>query len=155
MVGGFFVCTVYYSVYFQSKRASQLALQRSFCWCGRWDSNPHVMDTRTSNVPVCRFQHFRLQVNCKGYFSTGSAQKSSPPLHLFYKLRLSGAKQRPWAVPPKRQRRKSFPTRPQKHGRRFYRAAKGSRRNPYRGLPPAPVRCIFRCRYASGRAPTQ
>lgn len=29
-------------------------------WCGRWDLNPHVMDTRTSNVPVCRFQHFRL-----------------------------------------------------------------------------------------------
>ena len=21
--------------------------------------NPHVIDTRTSNVPVCRFQHFR------------------------------------------------------------------------------------------------
>ena len=29
-------------------------------WCGRWDLNPHVMDTRTSNVPVCRFQHFRI-----------------------------------------------------------------------------------------------
>lgn len=29
-------------------------------WCGRWDLNPHVIDTRTSNVPVCRFQHFRL-----------------------------------------------------------------------------------------------
>ena len=28
-------------------------------WCGRWDLNPHVIDTRTSNVPVCRFQHFR------------------------------------------------------------------------------------------------
>ena len=30
-----------------------------FFWCGRWDLNPHVIDTRTSNVPVCRFQHFR------------------------------------------------------------------------------------------------
>ena len=29
-------------------------------WCGRWDLNPHVIDTRTSNVPVCRFQHFRI-----------------------------------------------------------------------------------------------
>ena len=29
-------------------------------WCGRWDLNPHVIDTRTSNVPVCRFPHFRL-----------------------------------------------------------------------------------------------
>ena len=33
---------------------------RSFFWCGRWDLNPHVIDTRTSNVPVCRFQHFRI-----------------------------------------------------------------------------------------------
>ena len=31
----------------------------TFVWCGRWDLNPHVIDTRTSNVPVCRFQHFR------------------------------------------------------------------------------------------------
>lgn len=30
-----------------------------FCWCGRWDLNPYVMDTRPSNVPVCRFQHYR------------------------------------------------------------------------------------------------
>ena len=31
-------------------------------WCGRWDLNPHVMDTRTSNVPVCLFQHFRITI---------------------------------------------------------------------------------------------
>ena len=34
-------------------------------WCGRWDLNPHVIDTRTSNVPVCRFQHFRIR-QCLG-----------------------------------------------------------------------------------------
>ena len=31
-----------------------------FEWCGRWDLNPHVIDTRTSNVPVCLFQHSRI-----------------------------------------------------------------------------------------------
>lgn len=35
-------------------------------WCGRWDLNPHVMDTRTSNVPVCRFQHFRIMSSAHG-----------------------------------------------------------------------------------------
>ena len=34
-----------------------------FRWCGRWDLNPHVIDTRTSNVPVCRFQHFRITIS--------------------------------------------------------------------------------------------
>ena len=29
-------------------------------WCERWDLNPHVKDTRTSNVPVCLFQHSRI-----------------------------------------------------------------------------------------------
>ena len=29
-------------------------------WCGKWDLNPYVEDTRTSNVPVCLFQHCRI-----------------------------------------------------------------------------------------------
>ena len=35
----------------------------SFVWCGRWDLNPYVCDTRPSNVPVCLFQHYRI-FNC-------------------------------------------------------------------------------------------
>ena len=31
-----------------------------FVWCGRWDLNPYVEDTRPSNVPVCLFQHYRI-----------------------------------------------------------------------------------------------
>ena len=32
----------------------------SFCWCERWDLNPHdLTDTSTSSLPVCRFQHAR------------------------------------------------------------------------------------------------
>ena len=31
-----------------------------FCWCERWDLNPHdLTDTSTSSLPVCRFQHAR------------------------------------------------------------------------------------------------
>ena len=29
-------------------------------WCEGGDLNPHVVDTRTSNVPVCQFQHPRI-----------------------------------------------------------------------------------------------
>ena len=61
VAGAFVFCKCVIKVYTRkAKRALQLALQRSFLWCGRWDLNPHVMDTRTSNVPVCRFQHFRI-----------------------------------------------------------------------------------------------
>ena len=28
--------------------------------CEQWDLNPHVINTRPSNVPVCQFQHARL-----------------------------------------------------------------------------------------------
>ena len=28
-------------------------------WCEQWDLNPHVINTRPSNVPVCQFQHAR------------------------------------------------------------------------------------------------
>ena len=29
-------------------------------WCEGGDLNPHVVDTRTSNAPVCQFQHPRI-----------------------------------------------------------------------------------------------
>ena len=29
-------------------------------WCEKRDLNPYVKDTRTSNVPVCQFQHSRI-----------------------------------------------------------------------------------------------
>ena len=28
-------------------------------WCARRDLNPYAISTRTSNVPVCQFQHSR------------------------------------------------------------------------------------------------
>ena len=31
-------------------------------WCEERDLNPHVKDTRTSNVPVCLFQHPRISL---------------------------------------------------------------------------------------------
>ena len=40
----------------------------SRCWCARRDLNPYVEDTRTSNVPVCQFQHSRI--TNAGYYST-------------------------------------------------------------------------------------
>ena len=39
----------------------------SLFWCARRDLNPYAIGTRTSNVPVCQFQHSR---NYKGYYST-------------------------------------------------------------------------------------
>ena len=42
----------------QSKNPDAIA--SGFSWCGRWDLNPYVLDTRPSNVPVCLFQHYRL-----------------------------------------------------------------------------------------------
>jgi len=36
-------------------------------WCGKWDLNPYVKDTRPSNVPVCLFQHYRIS-ECKSYY---------------------------------------------------------------------------------------
>ena len=35
-------------------------------WCARRDLNPYVVDTRTSNVPVCQFQHSRT-INASYY----------------------------------------------------------------------------------------
>ncbi len=35
-------------------------------WCARRDLNPYVVDTRTSNVPVCQFQHSRI-TNAENY----------------------------------------------------------------------------------------
>ena len=33
-----------------------------FCWCERWDLNPHdLTNTGTSSLPVCLFQHARGQ----------------------------------------------------------------------------------------------
>ena len=36
----------------------------SLIWCGKWDLNPYVKDTRPSNVPVCLFQHTRIFCFC-------------------------------------------------------------------------------------------
>ena len=36
-----------------------------FIWCGKWDLNPYVKDTRPSNVPVCLFQHYRVFSNAR------------------------------------------------------------------------------------------
>ena len=59
-----------------------------FIWCGRWDLNPHVMDTRTSNVPVCLFQHFRITLYhytiCCAFVKTVSRQ--TPPKILVLSL---------------------------------------------------------------------
>ena len=59
--------TVFFHTIFPSEGAGLSRYYRpSFSfWCGRWDLNPHVIDTRTSNVPVCRFQHFRIR-QCLG-----------------------------------------------------------------------------------------
>ena len=35
-------------------------------WCGKRDLNPYVKDTRPSNVPVCQFQHCRINDLCEG-----------------------------------------------------------------------------------------
>ena len=41
----------------QKKTSKRMSL---FCWCERWDLNPHdLTDTSTSSLPVCRFQHAR------------------------------------------------------------------------------------------------
>ena len=40
-------------------------------WCARRDLNPYVVDTRTSNVPVCQFQHSRI-TNAR-YYIIGAA----------------------------------------------------------------------------------
>ena len=75
----------------QYKKSAETLSRRSLFWCGRWDLNPHVMDTRTSNVPVCRFQHFRRcrrdrARHCKGYFSTHAAKMQG----LFFTRRRAG-----------------------------------------------------------------
>ena len=44
---------------------------RFLTWCARRDLNPYVVDTRTSNVPVCQFQHSRI--TNVGYYSIQSA----------------------------------------------------------------------------------
>ena len=41
------------------KREPSLMILLIFIWCGKWDLNPYVEDTRPSNVPVCLFQHCR------------------------------------------------------------------------------------------------
>ena len=62
-----------------------------FIWCGRWDLNPHVMDTRTSNVPVCLFQHFRITLYhytiCCAFVKTVSRQ--TPPKILVFKVEIN------------------------------------------------------------------
>ena len=43
-----------------TKRDTRLCV--SFCWCERWDLNPHdLTNTGTSSLPVCLFQHARGQ----------------------------------------------------------------------------------------------
>ena len=44
----------------QKNKTAQIHYLSGFIWCERWDLNPHVKDTRTSNVPVCLFQHSRI-----------------------------------------------------------------------------------------------
>ena len=43
----------------QRKRNQSRQIRRLWLWCEWRDLNPYVMDTRPSNVPVCRFQHTR------------------------------------------------------------------------------------------------
>ena len=46
------------SHFLQKKKPRQAKAYLGF-WCAKWDLNPYVVDTRTSNVPVCLFQHSR------------------------------------------------------------------------------------------------
>ena len=107
-------------------------------WCGRWDLNPHVMDTRTSNVPVCRFQHFRSnRIDCERYNTTIHTQKSS----LLQKFYSRIAKKRP--APPEenlRGRRAVYEEKRKWQIRRgsFRAAGQGSATSPWQ--PPAPYR---------------
>ena len=48
----------------QKNKTAQIHCLSGFIWCERWDLNPHVKDTRTSNVPVCLFQHSRIFLTC-------------------------------------------------------------------------------------------
>ena len=43
-------------------------------WCARRDLNPYVEDTRTSNVPVCQFQHSRITNVCNYTIGPSSCQ---------------------------------------------------------------------------------
>lgn len=107
-------------------------------WCGRWDLNPHVIDTRTSNVPVCRFQHFRSnRIDCERYNTTIRTQKSS----LLRKFYSRIAKKRP--APPEvsfRGRRAVYEEKRKWQIRRgsFRAAGQGSATSPWQ--PPASYR---------------
>ena len=65
-------------------------LRRATCspqvWCERWDLNPHVIDTRTSNVPVCLFQHSRSTNDIIAVFR----EDVNGFFHLFWKAADSG-----------------------------------------------------------------
>ena len=52
---------------------------KTYFWCGGWDLNPHVNDTRTSNVPVCLFQHRRKYLT----IITASFLVVNPFFHFF------------------------------------------------------------------------
>ena len=129
---------VFKSVFAKSKRAQEPTFLRSFFWCGRWDLNPHVIDTRTSNVPVCRFQHFRSnRIDCERYNTTIHTQKSS----LLRKFYSRIAKKRP--APPEvflRGRRAVYEEKRKWQIRRgsFRAADQGSATSPWQ--PPAPYR---------------
>ncbi len=46
-------------------------------WCARRDLNPYVFDTRTSNVPVCQFQHSRIFTWNIRYYSTEAGESQA------------------------------------------------------------------------------
>ena len=47
-------------IYIEEKKTFFIIEKCLFFLCEQWDLNPHVINTRPSNVPVCQFQHARL-----------------------------------------------------------------------------------------------
>ena len=51
----------YFIFNIKNKNGSTLVIEPFLSvWCGKWDLNPYVKDTRPSHVPVCQFQHCRI-----------------------------------------------------------------------------------------------
>ena len=58
--------TIWISGKKRTSETAYLSLFRSLDWCGKRDLNPYVKDTRPSNVPVCQFQHCRIDLIFEG-----------------------------------------------------------------------------------------
>ena len=60
----------------------------SFCWCGRWDLNPYVIQhtpLKRACLPIPALPHKAMPWHCKKYFSIPAAKKQGL-FGLFFKL---------------------------------------------------------------------